>query len=236
MNALNWSVMNDLEAAFDRLADDDVRTVIVTGAGDKAFVAGADIEELQKLASGEDALRWARFGQAVFAKIEHFPKPVIMAINGYCLGGGCELALAGDVRIASEHAKFGQPEIDLGISPGWAGTQRLPRLIGKARAKLLIFTGAHIDAHEALRIGLVDEVVPSDQLLSRAEELGETLAAKAPVALRLAKESINLSSEVGLEYGCAVEAAYFAVECKTEDRLEGTTAFLEKRKPVFKGR
>jgi enoyl-CoA hydratase len=237
LNALNWDTLTDLETAFAALAADAaVRAVIVTGAGAKAFVVGADIAALQALPAGPEGLRWARRGQAVFAQIERFPKPVIMAINGYALGGGCELALTGDLRIAAASARFGQPEITLGISPGWGGTQRLPRLVGQGRAKRLILTGEIIDAQEAWRIGLVEQVVPDAQLLAECEKLAQTLAGQAPIALRLAKLSIDQGLATDLASGCALEAACFGLECDTEDRLEGTQAFLEKRSAAFTGR
>ena len=236
LNALNEATLFELEAALDELAaDKQVRAIIITGAGEKAFVAGADIGELQALPSPAAGLAKCQRGQSLLFKIENLPKPVIMAINGFALGGGCELAMAGDIRLAADTARLGQPEINLGIIPGYGGTQRLPRLVGKGMAKLLIFTGDMISAEEALRIGLVDKVVPATELMEAARGLARQLAAKAPVALALAKASINQGLEVDLERGCALEAANFAIICSTGDRLEGTSAFLEKRKPSFKG-
>ena len=237
LNALNRATIGELEAAVDELAADDaVRAIIFTGAGERAFVAGADINELRDLPSAAAAAILARRGQALFSKIEALPKPTIMAINGFALGGGCELAMAGDIRIASESARFGQPEINLGIIPGYGGTQRLPRLVGKGMAKLLVLSGDIIDASEALRIGLVDRVVPSAQLMNAARDLAKKLARKAPMALALAKKCIDDGIEMPLSQGLAFEASQFAVVRSSQDSAEGLSAFLEKRPPEFKGR
>ncbi|HEX2913267.1 MAG TPA: enoyl-CoA hydratase-related protein [Chloroflexia bacterium] len=237
LNALNLTVLQELSAAFDELAaDETVRAVVLTGAGERAFVAGADIAELNGVPDPAHAASHARLGQAVAFKIERLPKPVIVAINGFALGGGLELAMAGDIRIAAESARVGQPEINLGIIPGFGGTQRLPRLVGRGMAKLLIYEGGHITAQEAYRIGLVDKVVPLAQLQDEARSLARTLATKPPIALAMAKAAINEGVEVDLDRGCGIEAAYFGLLFSTEDRAEGTAAFLEKRKASFKGK
>jgi enoyl-CoA hydratase len=222
LNALNHVTMEELSAVLDELADEsDIRCIILTGAGEKAFVAGADINELRAIASVADGAAFAAKGQTVLFKVENFDKPVIAAINGYALGGGCELAMACDIRVAA--------------IPGWGGTQRLPRLVGKGRAKWLILTGDMISAHEALRIGLVDFVVGADMLMETAKELAHKIASKAPLALAWAKRSINVGAETDLVTACAYEASQFGLVCGTEDRLEGTSAFLEKRPPQFRG-
>ena len=237
LNALDHATMTDLSAVIDELdQDNSVRCIILTGAGEKAFVAGADINELRAIASAAEGADFATRGQNIFFKIENLSKPVIAAINGYALGGGCELAMACDIRIAADHAKLGQPEINLGIIPGYGGTQRLPRLVGKGRAKWLILTGDMISAQEALRIGLVDLVVPAAELMNAATELACKIASKAPLAVAWAKRSINVGSETDLVTACAYEACQFGLICGTEDRIEGTTAFLEKRPAQFKGK
>ncbi len=236
-NALNDEVVAELSAAMDELAaDDGVRSIIVTGAGDKAFVSGADIGMLQALKSSIDATANSQRGQALTLKIENLAKPVIAALNGYTLGGGLELAMACDIRIASDTARLGQPEINLGLIPGYGGSQRLPRLAGKGMAKLLILTGDMIDAHEALRVGLVEKVVPLAELMGAAKTLAQKLAAKSPVTMAAAKDAINLGQEVDLERGLSIESLEFGALSTSEDYREGTSAFLEKRKPAFKGR
>jgi enoyl-CoA hydratase len=236
-NALNEEVMAEISSAMDELAADDaVRAVIVTGAGEKAFVSGADIGALQQLNTSEDGSAYSQRGHAVMNKVEELPKPVIAALNGYALGGGLELAMACDIRLAADSARMGQPEAGLGLSPGYGGTQRLPRLVGKGMAKLLILTGDMIDAQEALRIGLVQKVVPRGELLSEAKALATKMAAMPPLSLAACKKAINLGLEVDLKGGLSIEAAEFGNLCITEDYHEGTTAFLEKRKPVFRGR
>jgi enoyl-CoA hydratase len=237
LNALNHATMVELSAAVDELAgDESVRCIVLTGAGPKAFVAGADINELRAIASSAQASEFAAWGQAVLFKIENLDKPVIAAINGYALGGGCELAMACDIRVAADSAKLGQPEINLGLIPGYGGTQRLPRLVGKGCAKWMILCGDAISAQEALRIGLVDQVVPAAELMHSARELARKIAAKAPLAVSSAKKCINVGSETDLVTACAFEASQFGLACGTEDRLEGTAAFLEKRPAQFKGR
>jgi len=237
LNALSRATVAELARAVEELAgDDSVRAVVLTGAGEKAFVAGADISEFNTLQSAEEAAEYARAGQAVLNRIERLPKPVIAAINGYALGGGCELAMACDIRVAADTARLGQPEINLGIIPGYGGTQRLPRLVGKGAAKLLVLTGDPITAAEALRIGLVDVVVPAAELMDKALELAAKLASKAPAALRLCKQAINEGTEGTLAAGLGHEAALFGLVFDTEDRVEGVDAFLQKRKAEWKGR
>lgn len=237
LNALNAPTIRELDAAIDELgADEGVRAIIITGAGERAFVSGADINELRALPGAVDAMHLSSRGQRVFSKIENSPKPVIAAINGYALGGGCELALACDIRIASDRARLGVPEINLGLIPGYGGTQRLARLLGRGMAKLLVLTGDHIDAQEALRVGLVEKVVPAAELMAQAKELALKLASKAPVAVDMGKRAVNQGSEVDLDRGQAIESSCIALCFSTEDRVEGTSAFLEKRKPLWKGR
>lgn len=236
-NALNDQVVAEMSAALDELeADDEVRALIITGAGEKAFISGADIGMLQALESSTEAAANSRRGQALTLKVEYLPKPVIAAINGYALGGGLELAMACDIRMAADTARLGQPEINLGLNPGYGGTQRLPRIVGKGMAKLLIFTGDMIDAAEAFRIGLVQKVVPLAELMDEARALAKKLTAKPPLTLAACKEAINLGLEVDLERGLRIESLEFGAQSTTEDYREGTSAFLEKRKPVFKGR
>ncbi|OQB28849.1 MAG: putative enoyl-CoA hydratase echA8 [Chloroflexi bacterium ADurb.Bin180] len=237
LNALNAATMAELSAAIAEAEQDaSVRCVILTGAGEKSFVAGADIKELRAIADGPSGAEFATRGQEILFRIENLTKPVIAAINGYALGGGCELAMACDIRIAADTAKLGQPEINLGIIPGYGGTQRLVRLVGKGQAKWLVLSGETISAQEALRIGLVDRVVPAGELMAVALDLARRIAAKPPIAVALAKSVINAGSETDLATACAYEASQFGLACATEDRLEGTAAFLEKRQPSFKGK
>ncbi len=236
LNALNSMVLKELGAAFDELAaDENVRAIVMTGAGQKAFIAGADIAELNTIPDPVHGAYHAHLGQALCFKIERQRQPVIMAINGYALGGGLELAMAGDIRIAAETARLGQPEINLGLIPGFGGTQRLPRLIGKGLAKLMIYGGEAVTAQEGLRIGLVDRVVPLALLNEEARKLAISLAGKAPLALTMAKAAINQGVEVDLDRGCDIEAANFGLLFSTADKTEGTKAFLEKRPANFKG-
>jgi enoyl-CoA hydratase len=236
LNALNADTLDELRRAILELRHDEgVRAVILTGAGDKSFVAGADINELavQTPAAGrEHALR----GQHVFDLIEHMGKPAIAAINGYALGGGCELAMACTLRIAADTAKLGQPEINLGIVPGYAGTQRLSRLVGKGRALELLLTGDPIGAAEAHRLGLVNRVVPAAELMAEARTLAAALAAKAPVAVRYIIDAVNKGLEMPFPQAQVFEATLFGLVASTDDMREGTRAFLEKRKAEFKGR
>jgi enoyl-CoA hydratase len=237
LNALSRPLLTDLGAAVDEVAvDDRARAVIITGAGSKAFVAGADIAEIAALDGADMGAEYSRFGQEVMRKLELLPKPVIMAINGYALGGGCELALCGDVRIAADTAQLGQPEINLGVIPGFGGTQRLARLIGRDRAKLLIFTGERVGADEAYQLGMVDRVVPAAGLMDAAYELAASLAGKAPRALALVKAAVNGGLDLPLDEGLKLEADLFGRVVNTEDRREGTSAFLEKRQAQWSGR
>src|SRR5580693_266765 len=236
LNALNTSTWTDLRTAFEDARDDAaIRGVILTGAGNKAFIAGADISELSK-ATALDAERASRFGQEVLDLIENLGKPVIAAINGFALGGGCETAMACNIRIAVDSAKFGQPEVTLGLVPGGGGTQRLPRLVGKGRALQLILSGEMISAQEAYRIGLVNEIVPAVDLITRAEAILKRIAANAPIAVKFALEVVNKGIETSQSEGLLLEASYFGLCAATEDKNEGTAAFLEKRVPRFNGR
>jgi enoyl-CoA hydratase len=235
LNALNAPTLLELGRAFQSVRDDDdVRVAILTGDGEKSFVAGADITEFVGLgAVTAEAL--ARRGQAIFSQIENCGKPVIAAVNGFALGGGCELALACTFRIASESARFGQPETKLGLIPGYGGTQRLARLIGKGRALQIILTADMVKADEALRIGLVNEVLPAAELLPRAEAIAKKIVANAPIAIRLTIEAVNKGWDMSLADGLAFEASLFGISFATADKNEGTSAFLEKRAPQFKG-
>lgn len=236
LNALNTPTWTDLRTAFEDAQNDSaVRGVILTGAGNKAFIAGADISELAHVAAFE-AEQSSRFGQEVLDLIENLGKPVIAAVNGFALGGGCETAMACTIRIAVDTAKFGQPEVTLGLVPGGGGTQRLPRLVGKGRALQLILSGEMISAQEAYRIGLVNEIVQPTDLISRAEAILKKIAANAPIAVKFALEAANKGVEMGQSEGLLLEASYFGLCAATEDKTEGTTAFLEKRPPQFHGR
>src|SRR5215510_11668683 len=236
LNALNNATWHDLRAAFEDARDDEtVRGVIVTGAGDKAFIAGADISEIAT-ATAVQAEESSSYGQDVLNFIENLGKPVIAAINGFALGGGCETAMACTLRLAVEHAKFGQPEVKLGVLPGGGGTQRLPRLVGKGRALQLILTGDMISAAEAYRIGLVNEVVPAADLITRAEAILGQIFKNAPIAVRYSLEAVNRGVETSLEEGLRLEASYFGLCAATDDKKEGTSAFLEKRAARFQGR
>ena len=236
LNALNARTWTDLKTAFeDASADGAVRGVILTGSGNKAFIAGADISELAH-ASAIDAERSSRFGQEVLDLIENLGKPVIAAVNGFALGGGCETAMACTIRVAVETARFGQPEVNLGLLPGGGGTQRLPRLIGRGRALQLILSGEMISAQEAYRIGLVNEIVAAADLIARAESILNRIAANAPVAVSCALAAVNHGLEGSQNEGMLLEAAYFGLCAGTDDKREGTSAFLEKRPPQFHGR
>ena len=236
LNALNQRTWENLRTAFEDARDDaQVRGVILTGAGDKAFIAGADISELAQVTAVE-AEKSSSYGQEVLNLIENLGKPVIAAINGFALGGGCETAMACTIRVATEHAKFGQPEVTLGLIPGGGGTQRLPRLIGKGRALQIILSGEMISAQEAFRIGLVNEVVPAAELTTRAEAILKRIFSNAPVAVKYSLEAVNKGMETSQAEGLSLEASLFGLCAGTEDKKEGTSAFLEKRKPQFQGR
>jgi enoyl-CoA hydratase len=236
LNALNSQTVDELRRAMlDLQRDDGVRTIVLTGAGEKSFVAGADINELA-LQTPTGGREHALTGQHVFDVIENLGKPVIAAINGFALGGGCELAMACTLRIAADSARIGQPEINLGLIPGYAGTQRLPRLVGKGKAMEMILTGAPITADEALRIGLVNRVVPAASLMTDARALAAQLAASAPIAMRYVINAVNKGMEMPFAEACQYEATLFGLVASTDDMREGTEAFLEKRKAEFKGK
>ena len=236
LNALSQRTWENMRTAFEAARDDaEVRGVVLTGAGDKAFIAGADISELAHV-SAVEAEKSSSYGQDVLNLIENLGKPVIAAINGFALGGGCETAMACTIRIAVENAKFGQPEVKLGVIPGGGGTQRLPRLVGKGRALQLILTGEMISAQEAYRIGLVNEVVPAANLRARAEAILQQIFSNAPIAVKYSLEAVNKGMETSQAAGLSLEAAFFGLCGGTEDKKEGTSAFLEKRKPQFQGR
>jgi len=235
LNALNAEMFAELDAAFGELGNDsEVRVVLLTGAGERAFAAGADIRELDAVGRGEGK-DFALRGQAVFRKIETLRKPVIACVRGFALGGGCELAMACTLRLASEDAKFGQPEVKLGVIPGYGGSQRLPRLVGRGAALKLLLTGAVIDAREALRIGLVDEVVPATELMTRAEALAQEIAVQAPLAVAEAIRVVDEGLDLPLKNALELEAEAFGKLCDTADRAEGTKAFLEKRRAEWGG-
>ena len=234
LNALNSETLKELGSIIDDIhVNDNIKAVILTGSGEKSFVAGADIAQMSKLNSIE-AAKFSRLAQNVFSKIENLPKLVIAAVNGFALGGGCELAMACDIRFASKKAKFGQPEVNLGILPSFGGTQRLPRLVGKGIAKELIFSTDMISANEAYRIGLANKVYEPEELLTKAKEFAQKVMTKSPVGVRLAKASINNGLDVDLEAGLKYEANSFGLCFSTEDQKEGMKAFLEKRKANFK--
>lgn len=236
LNALNTETMREISARLeDARKDGNIKVIVITGAGEKAFSAGADLEVMKEV-NAVRGVDLSRLGQKLTTEIEELGKPVIAAINGYALGGGLELSMACDIRIASENAKLGQPEVNVGLIPGWGGTQRLPRFVGKAIAKEMIFTGKMIDAKTAERMGLVNKVVPADQLMPAVKELAKELMSKPPIALKLAKELINNSTETDLRIGLIHEAESFGILASTEDFKEGINAFLEKRKPHFKGK
>jgi enoyl-CoA hydratase len=236
LNALNMATMEELRAAFHDIKNDaSVRVVIVTGAGEKAFIAGADIAELNQN-NAITAKEYTHRGQSVLNLIENLGKPVIACINGFALGGGCEVAMACTFRLASENAKLGQPEVKLGIIPGYGGTQRLPRLVGKGVAMQLLLTGEMISAQEALRIGLVNEVTPPAELIPRAEAIAQKIVANGPLAVQYTMEAVNKGVEGTQAEGLYIEAVLFGMACATEDEKEGTKAFLEKRQAQFKGK
>ena len=236
LNALNLATMTELKDVVAKIAvDPEVKVVIITGSGSTSFVAGADIVEMSTKNAGEGR-GWGQVGQDTFTAIENLPQPVIAAINGFALGGGCELSCACDIRYASENAKFGQPEVGLGITPGFGGTQRLPRVVGRGYGKELIFTGGMIDAQEALRIGLVNKVVPQEELMDAAMGLAKKIAKNAPIAVQLSKAAINRGINCDVITGIAYEAEVFGLCFATEDQKEGMGAFVEKRKATFTGK
>ena len=236
LNALNMATMEELRAAFTEAKNDaEVRVVLLTGAGEKSFVAGADINELARNDAVE-AKEYTHRGQSVLDLIENLGKPVIVCINGFALGGGCELALACTFRLASENARLGQPEVKLGIIPGYGGSQRLPRLVGNGLANQMLLSGEMITAQEAQHIGLVNEVVPQPELIPRAQAIAQKIIANAPLAVQYCLEAVNRGMEMPLAEGLYLEAALFGLACATEDKKEGTAAFLEKRPAQFKGR
>jgi enoyl-CoA hydratase len=236
LNALNAKTISELRSAFEETRDDfEVRGVIFTGAGDKSFAAGADISEMAN-DTPLTAQEKTRTGQALTDLVENLGKPVIAAVNGFALGGGCELSMASTIRIASETAKFGQPEVRIGVMPGYGGTQRLPRLVGRGRALQLILSGEIIDAQEAYRIGLVNEVVPAANLIARAEAVLNQIISNAPVGVKYSIEAVNKGLDTSLAEGLVLEASLFAICAGTEDKKEGTSAFLAKRAPKFQGR
>ena len=229
LNALNSQVLEDLDSALDQVDVNEIRCLIITGSGDKSFVAGADIGEMSSL-TAEEGTAFGKKGNDVFLKIENFPVPVIAAVNGYALGGGCELSMACDIRLCSENAMFGQPEVGLGITPGFGGTQRLARLVGMGVAKELIYSASNIKADEAYRIGLVNHVYPQEELLPAAKKLAGKIAKNAPIAVRNCKKAINDGLQVGMDEAIVIEEKLFGACFATEDQIEGMKAFLEKRK------
>ncbi len=236
LNALNTATLNELATVYESIRNDDsIRAVLLTGAGEKAFAAGADIQELAAV-TGEQGKQLALRGQAVFSSIENCGKPVIACVNGFALGGGCELALACTMRLARETARFGQPEVKLGLIPGYGGTQRLARLLGQGVALQMILTGEMISAADALRIGLVNEVVAAEQLLQRGEELARSIVKMAPLAIRAALQALHGGFDLPLEEALTLEASLFGACCETADKAEGTQAFLAKRAPIWQGR
>lgn len=236
LNALSTEVLYELRTILQQIKEDSrVKVVIITGMGDKAFVAGADIAEMVAK-TVDEGYRYSRLGQEIFSMIESLPQPVIAVVNGYALGGGCELAMACDLRIASEKARFGQPEINLGIIPGYGGTQRLPRLIGKTKAMELLLTADMIGAAEAERLGLVNTVVPADKLMDTAKAMANKIAAKGQIAIRATKAAVNKGLQADIDTACAYEAGLFGVCFASEDRKEGMAAFMEKRPAKFQDR
>lgn len=232
LNAMNVAMLGELREAFARVgADDEIRVLIITGTG-KAFIAGADISHMKDFSS-QQAKEWSELGQSTVGMLENMKKPVIAAVNGYALGGGTELALACDIRVASERAVFGQPEVKLGMIAGFGGTQRLPRLVGPGRAKEMLFTGDHYDARAAHEMGLVNKVVPADELLDYCLDMAKRIAARGTLAVRLSKEAVNHGQEMELEKALHLESSLYAVVFSTDEPCEGCGAFLEKREPKW---
>ena len=230
LNALNPEVLADLKAAFEGIDQNTARCVVLTGAGDKSFVAGADIGSMSTMTKAEGEA-FGKLGNDIFLMIESFPLPVIAAVNGFALGGGCELAMSCDIRIASEKAKFGQPEVGLGITPGFGGTQRLPRIVGLGMAKQLLYTARNIDAGEALRIGLVNAVVPQAELMDTALKMASTIAKNAPIAVRACKQAVNEGMQVSIDKAVEIEEKLFGGCFETHDQVEGMACFLSREKP-----
>jgi len=236
LNALNGETLGEMAQVLDQVkADPQIRVLIITGAGEKSFIAGADIKELDQFKSGYGNRAYVKRGQQIFRVLETMGKPSIAAINGFALGGGCELALACTIRIAAEKAKIGLPEITLGLIPGYGGTQRLPRVVGRGKALEMILSGLPVNAQEALRIGLVSKVVPDGELMKEAEKMAELLCKRAPIAMRLAMEAVGDGIEMSIDDALSYEANMLAILFETEDKKEGVRAFIEKRPPVFKG-
>jgi len=231
LNALNTAILAELDSGLDRVLEDRPRVVLVTGAGEKSFVAGADISEMASMTVAEGQ-KFGEFGNSVFRKLEKLPMPTIAVVNGFALGGGCELAMSCDIRLASSKAQFGQPEVGLGITPGFGGTQRLARLVGTGIAKEMIFSARNIDASRALAVGLVNAVYEPEDLMGAAIKMASGIASKAPVAVRAAKAAINLGIQTDIDSGVALEAVLFGTCFATEDQTEGMAAFVEKRKPA----
>ena len=230
LNALNPEVLADLKAAFEGIDQNTARCVVLTGAGDKSFVAGADIGSMSTMTKAEGEA-FGKLGNDIFLMIENFPLPVIAAVNGFALGGGCELAMSCDIRLASEKAKFGQPEVGLGITPGFGGTQRLPRIVGLGMAKQLLYTARNIDAGEALRIGLVNAVVPQAELMDTALKMASTIAKNAPIAVRACKQAVNEGMQVSIDKAVEIEEKLFGGCFETHDQVEGMACFLSREKP-----
>ena len=235
LNALNRETLTELDVLFSKvLLESPIKAVLITGAG-KAFVAGADIKEMAEM-TPEEARRFALLGQSAFAQIERFHCPVIAVVNGYALGGGCELAMSCDIRLASEKARLGQPEVSLGVTPGFGGAQRLMRLVGAGKAKELLFTGNMVSADEALKIGLVNAVYPPEELMNKAKEMAQKIIGSGPVSVAYCKQAVNWGGDVALERALNMEADLFALSFATEDQKEGMKAFIEKRAANFKGK
>lgn len=230
LNALNPDVLADLKAAFEGIDQNTVRCVVLTGAGDKSFVAGADIGSMSTMTKAEGEA-FGKLGNDIFLMIESFPLPVIAAVNGFALGGGCELAMSCDIRICSDNAMFGQPEVGLGITPGFGGTQRLPRIVGLGMAKQLLYTARNIDANEALRIGLVNAVVPQAELMDTAVKMANTIAKNAPIAVRACKKAVNEGMQVSIDKAVEIEEKLFGDCFETHDQVEGMACFLSREKP-----
>ena len=230
LNALNPDVLADLKAAFEGIDQNTVRCVVLTGAGDKSFVAGADIGSMSTMTKAEGEA-FGKLGNDIFLMIESFPLPVIAAVNGFALGGGCELAMSCDIRICSDNAVFGQPEVGLGITPGFGGTQRLPRIVGLGMAKQLLYTARNIDANEALRIGLVNAVVPQAELMDTAVKMANTIAKNAPIAVRACKKAVNEGMQVSIDKAVEIEEKLFGDCFETHDQVEGMACFLSREKP-----